>query len=522
VKNSLSLLQSQKSEDLYRDVFDSVSDGIIIIDPFTNKIIAANPAARIMHGYTGDEIINLPLSAIFQPENIEEFLVFLKKFQSGIVFEKTLLHISHDHSSFYSEWHLSKILYQNRPCFLGVVRDISSRKKAEQVLHQRVEIRTHEQTTLLKISHALASTLDFEPDLILDLLHEIIAYTRGGLFVLEDSTLTALVTRGVNQLDAPPPFTIHLQGPEVLSTLFEGHRPVRVADVWSEHPQAQFLRSLLLDESPGLLEGIQSWMWIPLSVRGRIIGVIGIAEKKKNYFTIHHADLALSVANQAAITMLNADLIKQAQELAVLEERQRLARNLHDAVNQSLFSAGLIAEVLPRLWERDQNEALKSLDDLRRLTRGAQAEMRALLAELRPSTITDSKLGDLMRLLANALTGRTRIPVEITAPEDLILPPEVQISFYRICQETLNNVAKHSKARHVKIVLMQDGNDIVLRIHDDGKGFDPNLTLVGHYGLGMMRERAESAGALFSISSQPGQGTDTILHWIQPFQKGIS
>jgi signal transduction histidine kinase len=95
---------------------------------------------------------------------------------------------------------------------------------------------------------------------------------------------------------------------------------------------------------------------------------------------------------------------------------------------------------------------LRSLDDLRRLTRGAQAEMRALLAELRPSTITDSKLGDLLRLLGNALTGRTSIPVEITAPEEMILPPDVQITFYRICQETLNNVAKHSKANHVNIL----------------------------------------------------------------------
>jgi signal transduction histidine kinase len=382
-----------------------------------------------------------------------------------------------------------------------------------------VKTRTHEQTTLLKISHTLASTLEFQPGLILDQLHEIIPYTHGGLFALEDSTLSALAIRGVNQLDPAPPFHIHLQGPEVLSTLFVGHKPVRVADVWSEHPQAQLLRSLLLDETAGLLEGIRSWMWVPLAVRGHIIGVIGVAEIRRNFFTIHQADLALSVANQAAITMVNADLIKQAQELAVLEERQRLARNLHDAVNQSLFSAGLIAEVLTRLWEKDHKDALRSLDDLRRLTRGAQAEMRALLAELRPSTITDSKLGDLLRLLGNALTGRTSIPVEITAPEEMILPPDVQITFYRICQETLNNVAKHSKANHVNILLRQEGNDVVLRIHDDGKGFDPNQTISGHYGLGMMHERAESAGALFSVSSRPGEGTDIILHWIQPIQK---
>ena len=96
--------------------------------------------------------------------------------------------------------------------------------------------------------------------------------------------------------------------------------------------------------------------------------------------------------------MVNAELYGNAQALAVLEERQRLARNLHDAVNQSLFSAGLIAEVLPRLWDRDQDLARQSLEDLRRLTRGAMAEMRALLASF-SSTLTDADLGDLLRLL---------------------------------------------------------------------------------------------------------------------------
>ncbi|MCZ7672127.1 MAG: histidine kinase [Chloroflexi bacterium] len=93
--------------------------------------------------------------------------------------------------------------------------------------------------------------------------------------------------------------------------------------------------------------------------------------------------------------MVNAQLYEQAQTLAALEERQRLAQNLHDAVNQSLFSAGLIAEVLPRLWERNPDEAWQSLEDLRRLTRGAMAEMRGLLVELRPLVLTDSDLGDL-------------------------------------------------------------------------------------------------------------------------------
>ena len=283
--------------------------------------------------------------------------------------------------------------------------------------------------------------------------------------------------------------------------------------MWSDTPQAQFLRSILDDGAQVLLEGMQSWMWVPLAVRGRIIGGVGVAHEKRNYFTPHHADLALSVANQAAITMINAELYGHAQELAVLEERQRLARNLHDAVNQSLFSAGLIAEVLPRLWDRDQAEARRSLEDLRRLTRGAMAEMRALLAELRPSTLTDSDLGDLLRQLGNALEGRTNLPVAVTVSGEFILPAKVQVAFYRVCQEALNNIAKHAKASRVEIDLKQDGSAVELRIHDDGKGFDTEQTFSGHYGLGMMRERAEAAGALLTVTSQPGHGTELTIRW---------
>ena len=240
---------------------------------------------------------------------------------------------------------------------------------------------------------------------------------------------------------------------------------------------------------------------------------MGVAEATKNYFTPHHADLALSVANQAAITMINAELYGQAQELAVLEERQRLARNLHDAVNQSLFSAGLIAEVLPRLWDRDQAEARRSLEDLRRLTRGAMAEMRALLAELRPSTLTDSDLGELLHLLGNALEGRTSIPVTVTVFGEFLLPAAVQVAFYRVCQEALNNIAKHARASRVEIQLKREESVIELCIRDNGRGFDPDQILSGHYGLGMMRERAEAAGALLSISSQPGHGTELTIRW---------
>ena len=199
--------------------------------------------------------------------------------------------------------------------------------------------------------------------------------------------------------------------------------------------------------------------------------------------------------------------------MAILQERQRLARNLHDAVNQSLFSAGLIAEVLPGLWEQDQEDARRSLEDLRNLTRGAIAEMRMLVSELRPLALIDSNLSDLLHQLADAFTGRTNIHVALTITGEDILVSEVQVVVYRICQEGLNNIAKHAAASRVKIKLQYTASKVHLQIQDNGRGFDSNISLPGHYGLSMMHERAEAVGAKLEIISKPGKGTEISLHW---------
>jgi two-component system nitrate/nitrite sensor histidine kinase NarX len=502
------------SEDSYKNIFDAASDGLVIFDIKTGLIVEANRAACEMHGYTRSEFIGLKPDAFMPSESHTLFMKHVQTVTEQGVYESLVVHHRKDGSPFHVEVKRTAINYRNRPCLLSIIRDVSQRIETESILSRQIEARLREQATLLAISHTLASTLDFQPGLILDQLREIIKYTHGGLFTIEESILVTMAMRGTPQLEQASPFHIRLESPNTLSKLFNESQPTRIPDVWSDDSRSQLLRSLLVEDAAKLLEGMQSWMWVPLIVKSRIIGVVGVAEATKNYFTVHHADLALSVANQAAITMINAELYGHAQELAVLEERQRLARNLHDAVNQSLFSAGLIAEVLPRLWDRDQPEARRSLEDLRRLIRGAMAEMRALLAELRPSTLTDADLGDLLRLLGNAFTGRTNIPAEVTVNGEASLPAETQVSIYRICQEALNNIVKHAKANRVEIDLQLSNTEMELSIRDDGHGFDLSEQIPsGHYGLGMMHERAEAAKVDLTINSQPGQGTEVNIHW---------
>lgn len=232
-----------------------------------------------------------------------------------------------------------------------------------------------------------------------------------------------------------------------------------------------------------------------------------------DYFGLVAADLTEQKKHTQAIVAAE----KSAREL--LEERHKLAHDLHDAVNQTLFSASLIAEVLPRMWERDQAEARKSLEDLSRLTRGALAEMRALLAELQPSTLTDTDLGDLLRQLGNAFSGRANIPVAVTITGSFILPPEVQMGFYRVCQEALLNVARHAKASQVEITLQQTGDVIEMCLRDNGQGFDPEKNFSEHYGLNMMKVRAKAVGARLSITRQPLHGMELAFRWTKPGKK---
>lgn len=513
MKKSLKQLQPGSEEGQYRRIFDSANDGILISNFETGLVVEANLAVCNMHGYPHGKMVDSPLIKLIHPDDQVAFGEFFKASQSGGASRMQTLHVRRDGTIFHAEWSVSLCDYRGCSSLLGIIRDVSGRIRAEQKLNQNVAIHSHEQATLLAISHTLASTLELQPGVILDQLREIIEYNHAGLFSLEEKTLVTLAMRGTLPLKQSVPIRIQLDNLQILEDLFHGHRPIRIADVWSNEPTAQSLRSFLNDGASVLLEGMQSWMWVPLAVKGRVIGVMGVAHETRNFFTPHHADLALSVANQAAITMINADLYGHAQELAILEERQRLAHNLHDAVNQSLFSAGLIAEVLPRLWDRDQAEARRSLEDLRKLTRGAMAEMRALLAELRPSTLTDAELGDLLQLLGNAFSGRTNVPATVIVKGQGVLPAKVQVAIYRLSQEALSNVAKHAEANRVEILLEQDESSIDLTIRDDGKGFDTNQIFSGHYGLSMMRERAEAIGAHLSIISQPGKGTALTLRW---------
>jgi PAS domain S-box-containing protein len=215
-------------------------------------------------------------------------------------------------------------------------------------------------------------------------------------------------------------------------------------------------------------------------------------------------------------------LAEQAKEKAAVDERQRLARDLHDAVTQTLFSASLIAEALPRLWRKDREEGERRLEELRRLTRGALAEMRMLLLELRPAALAEVGLADLLRQLAEATTAQARIEVAFALRGTCSAPADVQVALYRVAQEAINNVVKHSGATEAGISLICREGSADLAVSDNGSGFDPKTVLPKSLGLRIMQERAEAIGAILKIEGRPGRGARIKARWSNGERKGDS
>jgi len=376
---------------------------------------------------------------------------------------------------------------------LTVSIDTTERASLRQNLEQRVSDRTQELQMLLDVSATANSLLDLDEMLTrtLNLLVDLVGASRAGVSLLDKETgkLKAGILRPEREVD-PAEMALMLQAGQAVSD--SGEMMYIAPDISMGLPE------------PGVL--------LPLQIRDRKLGVLAIIGAAESSFTPNQLALFKSIADQLSVAIENAYLFEKAEDVAVAAERNRLARELHDAVTQTLFSASLIADVLPRIWERDPDQGRVRLEELRELTRGALAEMRTLLLELRPATLTETSLAELLRQLTQAFGGRSRLPIELIVEGERPLPPETQVVFYRIAQEALNNITKHAGASQATLKLTFLPQAVSLSIRDNGRGFDLSDAPLNSLGLGIMRERAEKIGAQLTINSRIGEGTTVTVH----------
>jgi len=254
----------------------------------------------------------------------------------------------------------------------------------------------------------------------------------------------------------------------------------------------------------GLWNDAKSVVAAPMKVGDHIIGFLLVESATAGLFDQSHIDRLSTVADQAAAAISNARLLARTAEIAAVDERQRLARDLHDSVSQTMWTASLLAGSLSQR-EFDDDDVAREVERIKKLTSGAVAEMRTLLLELRPQAIEDANLEDMLSHLVEGLESRRNIVVHCDFDQVPDCPPGVKEAFYRIAQEAFNNIGRHANASAVEATLRARPASLTMSISDNGCGFETGRP--GGLGTSIMSERANDVGAELSIDSSAQSGT---------------
>jgi PAS domain S-box-containing protein len=387
-------------------------------------------------------------------------------------------------------------------------------RKSAALLEHRVGDRTRELVAVLELARDLASTLELGPllNLILDRLQLLVPYTGAGILVVDGDRLYQRAHRS-----ALPPaeglrVTYSIDGWRDAWDQLTAGQPILICDTHAASGPAEIWRTLVdTPEQASYRNTIRTCMWAPLLVRDRLIGVLAVTSDEVNAFTAHQAELAAAAASHAAFAIENARLYEAARGTAALQERQRLARELHDSVSQVLYAIALSAAAARQLQGIDPARATGMLNEVYQLAQAGLAEMRALIFELRPESVEHDGLVCALERQAAALEARHRLPVTRRLCAEPAVPVPVKEVVYRVAQEALHNAAKHAQAGHLELLLNVAPAQLELCVGDDGRGFVPDSPFPGHLGLRSMRERAAVVGGELEIASAPGTGTTVCL-----------
>lgn len=289
----------------------------------------------------------------------------------------------------------------------------------------------------------------------------------------------------------------------MLAAMLKGDVPKRLGDIRKE-PE--------FEGWPVAHPVLKDFLGVPIRDGEDVLGIIFLANKQSpGGFTQDDEDLLTLFAAHAALAMTNARLYEHNRELTVVAERNRMARELHDAVAQKLFSLRLTARTAAALAERDAARTVRELAQVERLAAEALAELRAVIFELRPADLADGLVASL-RKHVEVLDRAHEATVRLAADDAVVLPEEHEAVAFRITQEALYNALRHAQAGTVEVRLATDDARAVLEVADDGSGFDASDTEnQGGLGLASMRDRAYSIGGELTIDAAPGRGTTVRL-----------
>lgn len=368
-------------------------------------------------------------------------------------------------------------------------------------LYEAERVQRCQADTLLQVASVVGSTLELDEvlDRILDQLRQVVGYDSASVQLLQGGGLRVIAASGFADVKQVLGTTFPLSEAFPNQKVVEEGRPLNLADAPELHT--------VFRQPP--YSHIRSWLGVPLRVQERIIGMITLDCQQPGRYREEEVRLATAFADLAALALENARLYQQAEQLAVMRERERLARDLHDSVTQSLYSLTLLTEAGQRLTKAGDLERVEGyLVRLGEIAQQALKEMRLLVHQLRPLALQREGLVGALQQRLDAVEGRVGVKARLLTEKLVELPAHVEEGLYRIAQEALNNALKHAAATSVTVYIRAKDERVELEVVDDGQGFDPDtVSDRGGMGLASMRERAEKLGGSLAVVSVPGEGT---------------
>jgi signal transduction histidine kinase len=375
---------------------------------------------------------------------------------------------------------------------------------------QALHFRALQLETSIHVSREITSILDIDELLnrVVTLIAGTFGYYHVGIYLADGQTNRLVFRSGGGEVDRPQggqsaPFELEFGPGSLNGEAAQRNEVIALNDVQGD---PRFLADQMLPET-------RSELVVPLRVGGQVIGTLDVQSKDRDTFGEDDIHMLQGLGDQVAIAIDNARLYARSRALALVEERNRLARDLHDSVTQSLYGLVAFAGAGRDLIAAGEIEPVESyLTRMEETAQQALNEMRLLLYELRPPTLEEEGLVAALRERLDAVEGRVGMETSLEVDETISLPDSVAEAFYRIAQEALNNALKHSAATSVRVGLRRNGEWVELSVVDDGVGFDvETASAAGGIGILGMRERAREIDGSLTIHSAPGQGTTLTL-----------